>query len=218
MTTTLVGSGVYDAQEASHLLAVPVECIVRWALPERSGLPPVVAPSLDKLFSFVDLVSLGVVGQLWEQRVAEDDMRRGLKWLQHLTGYEKPLAHRDVVDTLATSGRAFVAKVEGGWYDLGKGRQGAFQEILRVYLEKITFDDLGVARLWKPAPHIVLDPRIQAGTPCIEGTRIPTETVAAMTEVDSPELVAEDFGLTVEEVLAAGSFEAGLLEGRGIAA
>ena len=93
---------------------------------------------------------------------------------------------------------------------------GAFKEIVRIYLQKITYDDLGIARLWKPAPYVVLDPRIQAGTPCIEGTRIPTETIASMSEVDPPELVAQDLDLTVEQVLAAGKFEAALLEGRGI--
>lgn len=216
MTTTLVGSGVYDAQEVSHLLALPVECIVRWAVPDRNGLPPVVAPMLDRAFSFVDLVSLAVAGELWKRRVAEAEMRHGVKYLQHHTGYDRPLAHRDVVDILATSGHAFIAELEGGWYDLGKGGQGAFKEIVRIYLKKISYDDLGIARLWKPARYVVLDPRIQAGAPCIEGTRIPTETIAAMTEVDPPELVAQDLDLTVEQVLAAGKFEAALLEGRGI--
>jgi uncharacterized protein (DUF433 family) len=218
MATMLVGAGVYDAQEASHLLALPVECIVRWSVPDRHGLPPVVASSLDRAFSFVDLVSLGVAGVLWHRRVAEVDMRHGVKYLRNMTGYERPLAHRDVVDTLATSGNAFIAELQGGWFDLGKGGQGAFKEIVRIYLKKIEFDDLGVARSWRPAAHVVLDPRVQAGTPCIEGTRIPTETVAAMAEVDSPELVAEDLDLTVEEVLAAAGFEAALLEGQGIAA
>lgn len=218
MATTLVGAGVYNAQEASHILALPVDCIIRWSVPDRHGLPPVVAPSLDRAFSFVDLVSLGVTGVLWHRRVAEDDMRHGLKYLRDMTGYERPLAHRDVVDTLATSGNAFIAELQGGWFDLGKGGQGAFKEIVRIYLTKIEFDDLGVARSWRPAAHVVLDPRVQAGTPCIEGTRIPTETVAAMAEVDSPELVAEDLDLTVEEVLAAAGFEAALLEGQGIAA
>lgn len=209
---------MYDAQEASHLLALPVACIVRWSLPDRHRLPPVVTPSLDRAFSFVDLVSLGVAGELWHRRVAEVDMRHGVKYLRGTTGYARPLAHRDVVDTLATSGNAFIAELQGGWFDLGRGGQGAFKEIVRIYLKKIEFDDLGVARSWRPAPHVVLDPRIQAGTPCIEGTRIPTETVAAMAEVDSPELVAEDLDLSVEEVLAAAGFEAALLEGQGIAA
>lgn len=209
---------MYHAQEVSHLLALPVECVVRWAVPDRSGHPPVVAPSLDQAFSFLDLVSLAVTGELWQRRVSELHMRQGVRYLREHTGHERPLAHREVVDTLATSGQAFIAELEGGWFDLGKGGQGAFRDIVRIYLKRIVYDDLGTARLWKPAPSVVLDPRIQAGAPCLEGTRIPTETIAAMTEVDPPELVAQDLELTVEQVLAATKFEAELLEGRGIAA
>src|SRR5438105_3333788 len=100
MTTTLVGSGVYDAQEASRLLAVPVACIVRWAAPDAHGLPPVVAPSFEKAFSFLDLVSLAVAGQLWTRRVGEDDMRRGVKYLKHFSHHDKPLSQRDVIEIL----------------------------------------------------------------------------------------------------------------------
>jgi uncharacterized protein (DUF433 family) len=75
-----------------------------------------------------------------------------------------------------------------------------------------------LARLWRPAPLVLLDPTIQAGKPCVERTRVPTETIAAMLEVDSSEVVAEDLELTIEQVNAASEFEAGLLAGRGIAA
>lgn len=218
MSTTLVGSGVYDAVEAGRLLGVPVACILRWAVPDRRGLPPVVAPSFERAFSFQDLVSLSVAGVLRERQVADDDMRRGVEYLQQFTHHDKPLAYRDVVELLATSGRSFIARLGGGWFDLGKGGQSAFKEIVKVYLKRITFDDLGGARLWRPAPHVVLDPGVQAGTPCIEGTRIPTATVAAMAAVDPLKLVADELDLSVEEVEAAASFEAALLEGRGIAA
>lgn len=218
MSTTLVGSGVYDAVEAGRLLGVPATRVVRWAAPGRRGLPPVVAPSFERAFSFQDLISLAVVEELWERQVVDDDMRRGVAYLQQSTHHDKPLAYRDVVELLATSGRSFIAHIEGAWVDLGKGGQGAFKQIVRIYLERITFDDLGAARLWRPARHVVLDPEVQAGTPCVEGTRIPTATVAAMAAVDPPKLVAEELDLSIKEVEAAAHFEAALLEGRGIAA
>jgi len=87
-----------------------------------------------------------------------------------------------------------------------------------VYLKAISYDDLGVAQRWRPAPLVVLDPRVQAGTPCIEGTRIPTQVVATMLDTDSAETVGEELDLTVEQVHAAANFEAALAEGRGLAA
>lgn len=216
-TATLMGSGVYDAHEVSRLLApLPIECIVRWAAPDHHGLPPVVTPTFDKAFAFVDLVSLAVAGELWKRRVAEDEMRYGVVYLQNHTGYDKPLSSKEVVDTLATSGKAFIAEIDGGWYDLGKGGQGAFKDVIRIYLEHLSFDDVGVARKWNPAPHVILDPRIQAGTPCIEGTRIPTETIAGMAEADPPEIIAEDLEIDIEEVMAALDFERQLREGQGL--
>jgi len=215
---TLVGSGVYDATEVSHLLAEHVECIVRWAAPDRHGTPPIVAPSLGRAFSFIDLVSLAVVSELWKRNVSETDLRHGAEYLRHFTGEAKPLAHRETVERLATSGTAWLADVEGGWYDIGKGGQGAFKEVIRLYLDKVSYDEVGVARLWQPAPLVVLDPRIQAGMPCIAGTRVPTETIAAMAEVDPPEIVAAELDLTVEQIEAAIGFESGLLAGRSIAA
>jgi uncharacterized protein (DUF433 family) len=218
MTTTLLGMGVYDAEEVSYLLSLPVESIVRWSLPRQKGLPPIVPPSFDRAFAFVDLVSLTIVGQLWSRRVAENDLRHGIRYLCEMTGHEKPLAHRDVVAKLATSGQALIAEVDDGWFDIGKGGQGAFKEVVRVYLKKIVFNERGVAQLWKPAPHIVLDPRVQAGTPCLEGTRIPTSTVADLARVDPETLVAEDLDIDIELIRAAVSFEDQLLAGQGIAA
>jgi hypothetical protein len=58
MAPALLDSGVYDATEVGHLLAVRAECIVRWAAPDSQGRPPVVDPSFGRAYSFVDLVSL----------------------------------------------------------------------------------------------------------------------------------------------------------------
>jgi uncharacterized protein (DUF433 family) len=99
-----------------------------------------------------------------------------------------------------------------------RGGQGAFKEVVRLYLEKVSYDGLGVAHLWRPTPMVLIDPKVQAGTPCVEGTRVPTGTIADMASVDSPEDVAEEMDLTLEQVEAAVDFEAGLLAGRSIAA
>jgi uncharacterized protein (DUF433 family) len=215
---TLVDAGVYDAQEISHLLAQHVDCIVRWSVPDGKGRAAIVAPSLDRAFSFVDLVSLAVVAELWQRHVSEADMRNGVAMLMQETGYDKPFAHQQVIEMLATCGTSLLANLRGGWFDIGRGGQGAFEEIIRLYFRAVAYDDLGVAQLWRPAPFVLLDPRIQAGTPCIEGTRIPTEIVASMLHADSAETVGEELDLTIEQVQAAADFEAALAERRGLAA
>ncbi len=218
MGQTLIDAGVYDAQEVSHLLAHHVDCVVRWSAPDGKGRPAIVAPSLDRAFSFVDLVSLAVVAVLWDRDVSEADMRNGVVLLAQETGFDKPFAHQQVIEMLATCGTSLLANLRGGWFDIGKGGQGAFEEVIKLYFRSISYDDVGVARLWRPAPLVLLDPRIQAGAPCIEGTRIPTETIASMLDADSAASVGNELDLTSEQVEAAAAFEAALGEGRGLAA
>lgn len=70
-------------------------------------------------------------------------------------------------------------------------------------------DRAGIVRI---GPRIVLDPKIRFGRPVIEGTRIPIEVlvggVAAGMSVDD---VAEEYGVTRRDVLAALNYAAKLV-------
>jgi uncharacterized protein (DUF433 family) len=67
----------------------------------------------------------------------------------------------------------------------------------------------GIVRL---APRIIADPRIRFGKPVIKGTRVPIEVlvggVAAGMPVDE---VAEEYGVTRRDVLAALTYAAKLV-------
>jgi uncharacterized protein (DUF433 family) len=218
MAQTLIDSGVYDAGEVGYLLAQHADAIVRWSVPDGQGRPAIVAPSLVRAFSFIDLVSLAVVKELWGRNISEKDMRAGVAFLQQETGHEKPFAHKDVIGLLATSGASLLMSLAGGWYDIGRGGQGAFENVVRLYFKTVSYDDLGVAQLWRPAPLVVLNPKIQAGAPCLAGTRVPTAIVNEMLATDPADVVAADLNLTEDQVRAAVEFEAALAEGRGLAA
>lgn len=59
------------------------------------------------------------------------------------------------------------------------------------------------------APRIIVDPRIRSGRPVIEGTRVPVEVVVGHVGAGmSVEAVAEEYGITREDVLAAISYAA----------
>ncbi len=218
MPTPLLDAGVYDAREVAHLLGQHPEVVVRWSVPDGKGRPAVVPPSLDRAFSFVDLVSFAVAGELWRRHVPEADMRSGVELLTRETGFDRPLAQRQVVEKLATCSVTLLGDLGDGWYDLGKGGQGVFEDIVRIDMKFIAFDELGVATRWQPNPRVSLDPRVQAGAPCISGTRIPTAVVAAMLENDPADVVADDLDLELALVLAAAEFEQGLAVGAGITA
>lgn len=62
------------------------------------------------------------------------------------------------------------------------------------------------------APHIVVDPNVRFGRPVIQGTRVPVEMVIAkLAGGMAPSEVAEEYGLSLEDVRAALSYAARVL-------
>ena len=114
-----------------------------------------------------------------------------------------PFAHQG----LATVGKAFFGKV-GQWVDVGKRGQGAFESLIESVLHPIEYGADGLATLWKPATGVSVDPLVQTGSPCIEGTRVPTRVVAEMAAAgDDLAEIADDFDLEVNQIEAAMAFE-----------
>jgi uncharacterized protein (DUF433 family) len=65
-----------------------------------------------------------------------------------------------------------------------------------------------VASAWMPHLHVVLNPLVQFGTPCVEGTRIPTRAVWSLfLGGDKPQAIATDYKLPVVKVESALEWE-----------
>jgi uncharacterized protein (DUF433 family) len=202
----LIGRGIYDATEAVRLTRVHPDVLARWT----TGKDPLVTPALGQLFDFEDLVSLLVIAQLWRRNVHTDEIRRGIAALRDELGVDRPLAHIDAPQRLATVGSAFFANF-GEWADAGKGWQLAFQPIIEPVLRPLEYDTHGMAQLWRPVPFVTATPVVQAGTPCVEATRVPTTTLEGLVRVgEDIEDIAFDFDLAVEQIEAALRFESAL--------
>jgi uncharacterized protein (DUF433 family) len=217
MAVTMLGRGLYDATEVARLLGHDIEWVVRWTTKSKQG-KPVVSPSFERMFSFEDLVGLRVALRVRSCGVSDAHLRRGVETLREITGLENPLATRRVIGSLATSGHSFLSDLSGEFEDIGQRRQRVFQEIVRVDITRVTFDDHGEARRWTPWRGVVLDPAIQAGAPCIAGTRVPTAVVAELAADADTDDLALDFNVSSEAVENAIAFEQSLSEGVGLAA
>lgn len=59
--------------------------------------------------------------------------------------------------------------------------QLAFEKVIREFMTPINhgleFDESGMTQRWRPMPGVLIDPEIQFGSPCIEGTRVETEAL-----------------------------------------
>lgn len=89
-------------------------------------------------------------------------------------------------------------------------RQVAWQEAVARFADEVQYDSTGVAELWRPAPHVVIDPAILFGEPVVEGTRIAVQTIVVNLAAGSAADVARWFDLTVDQVDAASAYAASL--------
>jgi len=54
-----------------------------------------------------------------------------------------------------------------------------FEEYMRPS-HNLTFDLFSISASWRPYNNVLLDPQIQYGEPCIEGTRVPTQVLYSL--------------------------------------
>lgn len=202
----LVGRGIYDPTETARLARVHPDTLVRWT----TGSQPLVTPALGRFFDFEDLVSLLVIAELWRRNVPTNEIQRGIHALAEELGVDRPLAHVEASTRLATVGRAFFADV-GEWADAGKGLQLAFLPMIEPVLRPLEYGSIGMANLWRPLDSVTASPAVQAGTPCVEATRIPTATLSGLVDAgERIEDIAFDYDLLIEQIEAALRFEAAL--------
>jgi uncharacterized protein (DUF433 family) len=75
----------------------------------------------------------------------------------------------------------------------------------------LEYDTQGMAQLWRPLKFVTAAPAVQAGTPCVERTRVPTATIDGLVRVgEETEDIAFDLDLEIEQIEAALRFEAAL--------
>jgi uncharacterized protein (DUF433 family) len=143
-------------------------------------------------------------------------VRETVRQLEALYSYRRPLAHQDVVEGLATVGRSVVLFDEA--LDLTAGGQHMLLSTVERYIKPIEYGSDKLASLWRPADRIVVDPDVQVGHPCIEGTRVTTESIAGRAYQGEPvAVIATDLAVSQDEVQAAVEFERRLDAGNGLA-
>jgi uncharacterized protein (DUF433 family) len=199
----LLNAGIYDLGEVAHLARMDDDTVARWVT--RGN--PLLELENPPLFTFADLISLYVMHELRLRGVPLEELRHGSEWLSQTLKTKRPFAHK----RLATVGRSFFAAVieaDPHWLDAGKGGRDAFQSVIEPLLRPIEYGSDKMAAIWFPHPGVWVNPRVQAGSPCIAGTRIPTSLIASLIEQNEEvEDVGDEYGLASTQVQAALDFE-----------
>ena len=195
----LLGRGIYDIAEAARIVRRHPDTVARWT----RGTDPLHHVKDDRIFSFLDLISLWVISELIRRGVPRREIRAGAEYVTEHLDTNYPFAHRG----LATVGGGFFGDFKE-WVDVGKRGQGTFQNVIEELLNPIEFGPDFHASIWRPAKGVWLNPRVQAGAPCVDGTRVPTKVIADLEAGgDHIKDIADDLNLDITQVHAAMQYE-----------
>ncbi len=165
-------------------------------------------------YSFRALISVFTIAALRRQGLPMQRIRVAQKRLAEITEDSLPFAR----GALFTDGKSIFAKldVDGQLSNLnipGEARaQEAAQHALEEFLRSVEYADAATvydrtAESWAPARGVRVDPEIQFGAPCIEGTRIPTSTIDRLVATSSIEDIAWEYEVDEQLVRDAVAFE-----------
>jgi uncharacterized protein (DUF433 family) len=216
---TTLGRGVYTISDAARLTGLRPARVREWfrRRPPPSRRRPIFISDYAPLagetaISFLDLVDVYVAGQLREYGVSMQNVRRVYKSLAADLDVKHPFCHQRLLTdgkTVLTSGLD-----EQGREELIEvlSRQKVFPEIIQPFLHRIDYDRIEMARRWRIADQVVVDPGLCFGKPVVEAAGMPTAILAAgyRANADDEDVVADWYNVASADVLAAVRFERSL--------
>lgn len=208
--------GIYIAPEAAVYLNatlardvnLPKEHIhsrnlIRWIKIGLSSPELTNVSGKELIISFEDLISMRVVSILRALGVKWSKIHQAENWLRKETGYPRPFAIERV---WAETSEVF-AEFQNDFIAASRGGQLAFAALLEQHLISVhdmifvSHNSVKVADAWRPHDDVLINPRIQFGEPCIEGTRIRTRIVnESLTGGDSIPYLMRSFNLSEYQI------------------
>ncbi len=197
---------IYTIADAGRIARTPRRTVSEWV---RAGV--LVRPREEVLrysavLTFEDLISLLTVRELRRAGVHIETIKHAEANLSRLWGVPKPFAH----GRFKTGYGAIITTLQERERPVAVGHaiQEIHYELIERELQNVSYDVDQRASRWQPVRYIVLEPDVQLGQPCIEGTRVTTRTVYQFVAGgESFEELAEDLGIDVERLRAAYEYE-----------
>lgn len=160
--------------------------------------------------NFLELVSFRMIAMMRAFGIKSKDIQLAHNLLRQRWGWSYPFAMEPVwvakPDVFVRIGNVPVA-VTRYW----QGALDLMDEFLlpvQVGFHGLTFDPNEQAATWTPSEGVILNPKIQFGEPCIQGTRIPTETIWAFNQAgDGTDILMYMYGLPQFKIEAAIAWE-----------
>jgi uncharacterized protein (DUF433 family) len=192
-----------DVPATDQILCINSRNLIRWI---RVGL---MSPEIknvsgrELVITFEDLISMRVIAILRSLNVSWHKIHLAEQWLREKTGYPRPFA----IEKVWTETEDIFANFHEGFIAASRHGQLAFPAILGQYLQSVQdmifvpHNSVRVADSWRPHDDILMNPKIQFGEPCIEGTRLRTRVLWQMWKGgDTIPYIVRAFDLTEQQI------------------
>ncbi len=218
MRDDLIGMGVYTLQEAALYSQISAHKLSRWMF-GTSVHQPVVKSELyqQRLLSFLDLIQAMAIDRARDAGVTLPKIREAIRVAEEKHGLTFPLAREHKL--WLWDGDLHIRFPDQSLEQLtGRQRgQRGMTPIVEPFMQDLHFDTEGLAKLFTPykkyGKQIVLDPKVQFGQPVVAGTGYRADVLANACETEkSKKLVAEAFGVTINDVRVAVAYITSLLK------
>ncbi|MCY4437523.1 MAG: DUF433 domain-containing protein [Chloroflexi bacterium] len=176
--------------------------LARWT--RRDGMS-----KKKRVITFFDLIRLRMIALVRSRGISYRKIELAEKYISEVCDTEHPFLLEDMwtaeLELFVSSKEKLIAASKYG--------QTAFDELLTQIL--IPVPDHGLSfgadktpESWRPKKSVLIDPEIQFGSPCIEGTRIDTKTIWSLKQDGNSEAsLAEMFDLEGDQVRCALEWE-----------
>lgn len=215
----LVGIGLYTPAEASSLVGISPQKIVRWlrghTIRNRHydflWKPQIDLDDGSVYLGFRDLMEVRVANAFIERGLSAQRVRKAIALASEMLRIDRPLS----TAKFRTDGRSIFIQIlreDGGeeLMDLFR-KQYAFKEIIEPSLKNVEFDDDGLPSRWWPngrAAHVVVDPVRSFGRPVESTSGIPASILAAAARAEgSNEAAARVWNVSIGVIRSAVEFD-----------
>lgn len=212
----LLDRELYTTQEAARILRMP-PATLRWWLEGKGKHDPVLRTERtgSPNVTWGEFVEASCLGEYRRRKVPLQKLRLFITLLRDSFGVPYPLAHHqpfvgegrrlllEAQDAADLQGAPLVFEATGG--------QLVLDGAIEAFVERIDFAHAN--KRWAERIHpagrqvaIVIDPEYSSGAPTVGGVR--TEILAELVDAgEDLEEIADEYGLSVEDVKAATSYE-----------
>lgn len=209
----LTTSGIYTIAEAARLTNTSYQRIRGWVFGYRSDSQPILRNEIEdlnrsKALSFATLMEARFIAAFAERGIHVRTLRAIAEEARRMIEHPHPFTTLK----FRTDGRKIFAEVEEKTgdprlYDLRK-RNWAMYSVMEQFLIEGVEYEANVARRWRPAKNVMLDPVVSFGHPVLERYGVRTSTLYDAWCVErSFESVAHWFDVPLELVRNAVRFE-----------